>query len=99
MGRVADQHNILVIPLGITHANETDPGRGGEMSRIAHELMPAQPLRKQRLTGSDSLLGVHLVQAGTAPRILIAFHDERGGVSVKAVTMRLKNAILVLDKV
>src|SRR5665647_2232471 len=57
-----------------------------------------KPFAEHRFARGDCFVGVHLVETSCSPRLLIAFDDERRGVLVESVAVRLKDAVLVLDE-
>ena len=58
--------------------------------------MAVEIAREDLLAGGDGLVGRHLVEAGTAPRLLRAFDDEGRGVRVELVGVDPDPAVLGL---
>src|SRR5688500_8510751 len=96
MRGIADQRDVSVKPLRVSHADERDPRRVCTMRCVRHETMSIEPFREHRLAGSDRLWRVHRVEACRLPRSLVAFDDERRRPVVEPVAMRLKDTVLVL---
>lgn len=68
------------------------------MRGIRHEAVTVEPFPEHRFTCSDGLVGVHLVETGRTPRFLVALYNERRGLVVELVAVRLEHAVFVLDK-
>ena len=60
--------------------------------------MTAEPAGEERLAGRHRLRQVEAVEAGAPPRRLVALDDERGGVGVEAVAVRLEHAVAFSTK-
>ena len=95
---VADEHDVLVKPLLVPHAHEGRPWRR-QVPRVRHQAMALQPWREQRLAGRDRAVQIERVEARVPPRRFVALDDERRGLFVEAVAVRLEDAVLVLDEV
>lgn len=68
------------------------------MRGVRHEVMRPEPLRKHHLACGNCFFCIHLVEAGGPPRLLVAFDNEGRCVLIEPVAMRLKHAVLILDK-
>jgi hypothetical protein len=78
VGRIADEHEIAVMPALAQHAVEVEPRRAAQMPRVAHEPVAAQVFAEQLLAERDRLLRVELVEAVRLPGLLARLDDDRG---------------------
>ena len=73
---------------------------GAAGARVGHEPVPVEPPREQRSRRPPpSAARSSRSKPGPPPRRLVALDDERRGVGVEAVAVRLEHAVRVLDEV
>ena len=99
MHGIAHQHHmaapgIAQPPLVADHALKIDPGRTAQMSRIGHQLLALQIVRKQLFAEGNGLLLVGAIEAAGLPAFLRGLDDESRSLVVELVDMRLEPAML-----
>src|SRR5271156_4928081 len=94
MRRIADQHDVPMMPLRTQHPVEIQPRRAAQMFGIAHQRMPAQITGEKRLAKGDGLLGAVAIQAVRQPGLLARLDDDRGELIAELIGMDLEPAML-----
>src|SRR5438034_10560547 len=89
--RVADQHEVPVMPARVLHRREVAPERAVLQKMVAPELGGEQPLGER-----DRPVLVRLVEPRAPPRRLRRLEDERGHRRVVAVRVHPPEAVLAL---
>ena len=89
--RVADQHEVPVMPGPVLHRREVAPERAVLEEAVALELLGEQPLGE-----GDRLILVRLVEARAPPRGLRRLEDERGHRRVVAIGVDPPEAVVAL---
>ncbi len=92
--RIADQHDVPMMPLRAQHPVEIQPRGAAQMIRIAHQSVSAQVPGEQRFAEGDRLLGAVAVQAVRSPGLLASLDDDRGELIAELVGMDLEPAVL-----
>src|SRR5579872_3289235 len=100
MCRVADENNILVVPLLAKNPVELQPHRRAtQVLGIRNQPVAIQSFCKEPFTKSNGPFRFHLVYACSQPVLLRRFDDERGPILIEAIGMQIKPAPLGLSKV
>src|ERR1700733_16279361 len=94
--RIADEHDISVMPLRTQDAIEVQPCRTAQMLRVAHQSAAAQILAEETFAKRDRLIGGVCVESVRAPRLLAGLDDDRGNIVAELIGMNLKPAVLGL---
>ena len=98
MRRVAHQHDVAQDPGRVAHPKEVEPcgtrTRGGTTRKVQvrQQRVSVQPRREHLLTERDRSGGVAPVEARRVPGCFRGLDDERGGVAVEAIRVRLEPA-------
>lgn len=90
MRRVADQHDVLMMPLAAENAIEVEPRRAAQVAGIAHQLVAIEILAEYALAKRDRARLVGLVEAGGQPILLARLNDEGAGVGIETVGVELE---------
>jgi hypothetical protein len=94
--RVADQHDVAVMPARAQHAVEIEPRGAAQVAGIAHQRMTIEVPAEKTLTELDGLIGAEAVETVRLPGLLACLHDHRGERAVELIGMDLKPAVLGL---
>ena len=104
---IADQHDRHaarvdlgpVDPRAADDARELDPHRRtAEVRRVGQQRLAVEPRREEPLAVGDPFLLGHSFEARLLPDVLGRLDDERRGVAVVLVGVRLEPAVLRLDE-
>src|SRR5262249_39083474 len=89
--RVAEQHDVPVVPGGVAYGREAAPERAILEQSVAPELVGEEPLDER-----ERLVLVGLVESGAPPRLLGRLENERGGRRVVPVGVNAPETVLAL---
>ena len=86
--RIAQQHDILVVPCFAQHTREFDPCRSTHVVGIRHQRVAPQMRRKDALAGGDAVFLAHRFKAKGVIGRLRTFHDKGRRVRVELIGVR-----------
>ena len=96
MSRVADQHDVVVVPPAAQHPPEVEPGRPAQMAGIVHQLVAAEILGEQRLAERHRLLRRRPIEPVGPPGLFPSFDDDGREILAELVGVDLEPAVLGL---
>src|ERR1700687_102304 len=76
----------------VDDAQEVDPRRAAQVTRVGHQALATEVTGKQPLAECDRLVRVHPVDARGSPNGLGRFDDERAALAIEFVSVRLEPA-------
>lgn len=68
------------------------------MCGVAHQMVAVEPSGEHLLADRDGLGGISTIESGSAPRLLIALYDESRESRLKAIAMRLEDAVFIFGE-
>src|SRR5437867_7900320 len=89
--RVAEQDDVPVAPRLVPDGNKVNPSGG-----VRPQGMTTEIISEELLTVRQALSFISLIEAGPSPGGLVAFDNERAGLTVKGVSMNLEQSVRVL---
>src|ERR1700730_4575389 len=87
---VTKQHDVAVVPTFLAQRREVNPERA-----VRHQTPPAKLWLEEGFAVGDAVGLTRRFQAGTAPRILRALHDEGAGAGIERIGVDLEQAVIV----
>ena len=94
--RIAQEHDLAVMPALAGDAREVEPRRAAQMRRVAHQAVALEISLEQHLARGDAVHPAHLVETERPPGCLVALDDEGRGVRIEPVGVRPDPAVLGL---
>ena len=96
VGGVTDEHDRrtrrIADPCLVDDAQEVDPCRAAQVTRVGHQAVAVEITRKEALAKCDRFIRAHPVNARGLPNGLGRLHDERACLAVELVGVRLEPA-------
>ena len=94
MRRIADQHQVAVMPALAEDAVEAQPRRTPQMPCVAHQPMAVEMTREQPLAERDRFFGGREVESMRPPGLIARLDDDGREVAAELVRVDLEPAML-----